>query len=661
MITNSDVQRLIVKYGIRKVERHLIFSHIQRFPLDYSISPILKQYFKDFVPDVPLSQKIQSIQIQSIKDLESQLELIIPSKDRKINGAHFTPTYIVNYIIGQIAPKEHDANLDPSCGCGAFLIGLVEYYKNRYGRNIKRIVQENIYGADILGYNIARTKLLLSILALQNNEILLEEDFNLIHQDSLRVPWARRFDNIVGNPPYVKFQDLSTTNRKFLANKWATIQNGTFNLYFAFFELGYNLLKENGKLGFITPNNYFTSLAGEPLRRFFTNKQCVSRIVDFSHKKVFDVQTYTAITFLTKSPNAVIQYDRIDNRQEPVGFLSHPNGSPNELRALNPQKWRLLKGEERRVIETLESFGTPIGRMFDIVVGVATLKDDLYFVDSHSSRESFYLKQVRGETFRIEKAITRAVYKVSDFKAQSDVLANSRRIIFPYSIKNGVATALPEEEFSKLYPQCYSYFCFIKNELLARDRGKTTYKPFYVWGRTQGLTRTGKKIVTPTFSQFPRFLVIEDEDSFFTNGYAIYFRPDKQESIFAEADRNPLTRVGSRFLVQKILNSALMHFYVSKTSVAIEGGYPCYQKNFIERFTVPYFTPDELQLLDALEDKTEIDRLLIRKYGLESQLSNLEEYVLNKESVNPAQVNPEIVASVSADSSPSALSSLSVE
>jgi tRNA1(Val) A37 N6-methylase TrmN6 len=597
----------------------------------------------------------------SIKDLENQLELLIPTKDRKINGAHFTPNYIVRYIVNQIAPKENDTNLDPSCGSGAFLIGLVEYYRNRFRKSIKTITRQNIYGADILDYNILRTKLLLSIFALQHNEILLEKDFNLFHQDSLRASWKQRFDNIVGNPPYVKFQDLSITNRKFLAKKWAVIQNGTFNLYFAFFELGYNLLRENGKLGFITPDNYFTSLAGEPLRKFFTINQCVSRIVDFSHKKVFDAQTYTAITFLTRSCNSVIQYDRIDDNQQPATFLSHVNGSPNELSALNTKKWRLLKTGEQKIIETLESIGTPIGCMFDIAVGVATLKDELYFLDSRFSEDSFYLKSVRGDTFKIEKGITRAVHKVSNFKTQDDILTNTRRIIVPYSIRNSVAFVIPEAEFQKLFPHCYSYFCFINNDLLTRDKGKIAYKPFYAWGRTQGLTRTGKKIVTPTFSRFPRFLIIEDEESFFTNGYAIYFRSGEQESIFDELARNSLTKVNNRYLVQKILNSVLMHFYVSKTSVAIEGGYPCYQKNFIEKFTIPHFSDDELQTLTWLQDKRDIDTFLIHKYGLQSQIPNLDSYISSKELVKLNQVNPEIVESVSNESIPSSLSSASVE
>jgi hypothetical protein len=66
-----------------------------------------------------------------------------------------------------------------------------------------------------------------------------------------------------------------------------------------------------------------------------------------------------------------------------------------------------------------------------------------------------------------------------------------------------------------------------------------------------------------------------------------------------------------------------MHYYVSKTSVSIEGGYPCYQKNFIEKFTIPEFSESEIELLRSLNDKEEIDDFLIEKYQINVFAGNL--------------------------------------
>ena len=273
MIKKGLLNELINSHEIKSLERHLIYAYIKNNKLDYTKSNILCTYFENFELNIKLSFDTSSLNINNIKELENYLELIIPVGDRKLNGAFFTPNYIIDFIIKEIAPKESDKNLDPSCGCGAFLVGLTDYYKKNYNKSIRKIVKENIFGSDILEYNIQRTKLILAIYALQNGELLTDNDFNLYHQDSLKVNWRLSFDNIVGNPPYVKFQDLSDENREYLEKDWTTIEGGTFNLYFAFFELGYKLLKPTGKLGYITPNNYFTSLAGESIRKYFQTEK----------------------------------------------------------------------------------------------------------------------------------------------------------------------------------------------------------------------------------------------------------------------------------------------------------------------------------------------------------------------------------------------------
>lgn len=619
----SILNEIIKSYSLDIIEQHLFYFYLRNLKIDYSNNEILVKYFENFAEDSILISEIFKLELYSIKDLENYLELLIPIEDRKLNGAFFTPTYIVDFIINEIKPKDNDKNLDPSCGCGAFLIGLVEYYKLTFNKSIKSTIKENIFGSDILEYNIERAKIILTVFALQNGENLFYQDFNLYTQDSLKANWDNTFDNIVGNPPYVKFQDLSNESRTYLSNYWTTIDGGTFNLYFAFFELGYKLLSPDGKLGYITPNNYFTSLAGVSIRRYFQQKKCVRRIIDFSHKKVFEAQTYTAITFLTKQPNNAILFDRIKEDYAPQDFLPIANGSLNYLKDLEVKKWRLLKTDEQKNIKIIETIGTPIANLFDICVGIATLKDEIFFLDGSIEKNGCYTKMTEKGEFEIEKEVTKPVYKISNFKSQSEIENNTKRIICPYDIQKGIATAISENKFAEKYPKCYQYLLSEKDSLSTRDKGKVQYEPFYVWGRTQGLNKFGKKILNPTFSQFPRFLKVEEEDAFFTNGYGLFFKEQKEAYSLFDEPTNPITLVENIEEVQKILNSSLMHYYVSKTSVSIEGGYPCYQKNFIEKFTIPFFSQKEIELLRDLHDKKEIDNFLIKKYQLNFPFPNL--------------------------------------
>lgn len=624
-MNKTIINNLISTQDINLIEEHIVYSFLQNKGFDLNESPIISDYLKNFILDLEIYNQVSTLNITDLKLLENYLELLISNEDRKVNGAFFTPSYIVDFIINEVSPKPTDRCLDPSCGCGAFLIGLVEYYKNKHAKSVKQTIKENIYGSDILNYNVKRSKIILSLFGLLNNEIIEESDFNIYHQDSLKAEWGNKFEVIVGNPPYVKFQDLSDENRKYLIDNWDTIENGTFNLYFAFFELGHKLLESDGRLGYITPNNYFTSLAGLSLRQYFHKNKCLIKVVDFSHKKVFDAQTYTAISFINKKDNEEILYDKINDEQECEEFLISIKCSPNQIKNLNVKKWRLLRTNEQENIRIIENIGTPIKQLFNIAVGIATLKDEVFFVDGTIEEDEFYLKTTENGTFKIEKKITKPVYKISQFKSQEDIENNRLRIITPYHTDSKKASPILEEEFKSKYPKCYEYLLSEKEKLASRDKGKSNYSPFYVWGRTQGITRFGKKILNPTFSKHPRFLFVPEEDSYYTNGYGIYFDKDSSENGLLLKDLiHPMTKEKNILVVQKILNSIVMDYYITKTSVSIQGGFPCYQKNFIENFTIPHFTQEEIKTLKNMSDIMEIDKFLINKYQLNIPFPNLD-------------------------------------
>ena len=108
-----------------------------------------------------------------------------------------------------------------------------------------------------------------------------------------------------------------------------------------------------------------------------------------------------------------------------------------------------------------------------------------------------------------------------------------------------------------------------------------------------------KKLLFSTFANRPRFIYVDDEDALFCNGYAVF-----------DNDRYELD------ILQKVLNSRLMQYYVSNTSYSIEGGYYCYQKKYVERFSVPLFTKMDIEFIRASSQK-KVDDYLWTLYGLE--------------------------------------------
>ncbi|MDE6271992.1 MAG: N-6 DNA methylase [Muribaculaceae bacterium] len=618
MNTNT-LSNLIKQYSADDIEKSLVLHFIEVNNINFETSEYLSEYISNFTCNPILYSEVLNIGEYSIEELSVAFELLIPPSDRTLNGAFFTPAYIVDYIIDNVAPTSSETIADVSCGSGAFLLGILRYYNKKFNLSVSEIIKRNLRGADILDYNVRRAKLLIILFALMNQENISVDEINIICCDSLRYNWNQKFDCIVGNPPYVKFQDMTDESRTFLSENWATTSFGTFNLYFAFFELGYNLLSDTGRLGYITPNNFFTSLAGESLRTYFQKHQCIYKIVDFNATKVFEVQTYTAITFLNKHKNNSIEYGRIKDNQTPSDFLNVMFFSSNSYEELIAKKWRLLCDEERFIIKQIESIGDPIGQLFNICVGIATLKDEVYSFFPVSSDETYFYFVRDNITWKVEKQLTRSTVKISEMKCQADISSNKRLFIFPYKMGNGKMTPIPENEMANKYPYCYAYFTHVKDILASRGKGKHIYIPFYSYGRTQGLNRKGVKLYTPTFSKTPRFLIDLDEDSLFTNGYGIYFR-ETSKNLF---DTNPITEKNNLDVIQKILNSNIMNYYITATSVAIEGGYPCYQKNYIEKFTIPNLDDSQISHIRSISNEDELNDYLEEIYQINLPVPNL--------------------------------------
>jgi hypothetical protein len=367
-------------------------------------------------------------------------------------------------------------------------------------------------------------------------------------------------------------------------------------------------MKKDGALAYITPNNYFTSLAGEPLREYIQNNMYAYKIIDFNHLQVFDAQTYTCITFMNKKQNKGILFDEVDNKKHLNNLQKKLEFSIIPYEKLDKKKWRMLRNIDMLNISKIENSGERLGNILNIKTGIATCKDAIYFIDGKTLKNKFYTKAYRGNEFQIEANITKPIIKISDISNANDLKDNSRRIIFPYKIINNKAYVIKEDEMKKDFPKCYKYLKNAKAELLTRDKGKKLYEAWYSYARTQGLTSYGEKILTPTFSSKPRFIYDNNCEDLFCNGYAMFLNSKKTQSLFTS--EIPLNTI------MKVINSNVMAYYVNKTSVAIEGGYPCYQKNFIELFTIPIFTEKEINKLEEIKDEKEIDEILFEKYRL---------------------------------------------
>ena len=439
--TEKELQRLLLQHDMKSIESALVQIFLSNNNLSVRNNVLLLKHIANNTPDVIAAKHTLSsiVGISELSSLVNIFELLIPAADKRLNGAFFTPKFIADYMVKETITAKNVTICDPSCGCGAFLASAIIFLHENYHTNLVSIIENNIFGIDILDYSIRHTKILMSLLAINYGEDVFQIKFNLEVADSLSANCLTlfgigAFDIIIGNPPYVRFQDLSTEMRKQLNTEWTTLNTGNFNLYFAFFELGVKWLSEKGVLAYINPNNYFTSLAGIRLREYLANHRLIDRILDFNHLKVFKAQAYTCITLLKKK-STKIGFDRIDDYCR-LKSIHDRNYEPIEYSELNNKKWRLLKQSEKNNIRKIETAGLSLGEIADVRVGIATCKDVIYFVDGANCCGDFYKKTFGEKIYYIEKNITVPIVKISDFKSQKEMDNNKRRIIFPYRMQN---------------------------------------------------------------------------------------------------------------------------------------------------------------------------------------------------------------------------------
>ncbi len=544
--------------------------------------------------------------IQFPIDLEFLVEFfesLLDEENINENGIVFTPKYIADYISVKAIENHKAAEdfkaIDPGCGCGIFLISFAEQMHNLTGKTYKEIVSNNIFGFDIDEDNARRCEIVLNLLVAINKESNEALQTHIKCADALKSKWNEEFnvdhfDYIIGNPPYVNTHDMSKETAKFLKETFLTTKVGVYNIFYAFVEHAMKFVSEDGVLSYIVPNNFLSIKSATDLRRYISEHRYLESIIDFADNMIFKpVRTYNCIIRLSKQKNDIFEYCVLEKCEDIKKTLNLASFEKMEIEKLDLNGWKLVDKVTLNNIHKIENQFRSIKEF--VRTGIATLRDDVFIVDQD---ENGFYKAYDGKRYDIEEGIVKRLYKIPDLKACEKIEEACRYIIFPY-VKSKSGFALIEEKvLEENYPKTYEYLKIRKPELDERDKGKPNPAGWFAYGRTQGLAKYGKKLVFPTFAFIPRFTMVEDEYALFCNGYAVF------ENDYIDLD-----------VIQRILNSKVMQYYVSNTSYAIEGGYYCYQKKYIEKFSLPFFSDYEISSIKDMSTE-DLDDFLIQKYDL---------------------------------------------
>ncbi len=184
---------------------------------------------------------------------------------------------MIDNLFGNRRPTASDWLLDPGCGTGAFIHGVIRWC-NRNASEVPRIV----------GIEADPSLLAEARRAFDHN---IKVSLHLA--DFLQASDAR-YDYIVGNPPYVSITGLTVEERTYYRKHYLTAK-GRFDLYLLFFEQALRLLKSDGRLVFVTPEKFLYVQTAEELRRQLA-AVAVEEIHLVDEAAFADLVTYPTIT-----------------------------------------------------------------------------------------------------------------------------------------------------------------------------------------------------------------------------------------------------------------------------------------------------------------------------------------------------------------------------
>lgn len=167
-------------------------------------------------------------------------------------GQVFTPRPLALKLAEAVLAPLHDPPrlIDPACGCGALLLGAIEFAARHRPHWLEFWAQGNLAGLDVNAACVRGARRVLGA-ALPDAQLPLQQ------ADALADPSSGGWDALLANPPWVSYSGrqaarLPATQRRQLSSRFAAFA-GWPSLHAAFCELAANLVHEQGRVGLLLP------------------------------------------------------------------------------------------------------------------------------------------------------------------------------------------------------------------------------------------------------------------------------------------------------------------------------------------------------------------------------------------------------------------------
>jgi len=399
------------------------------------------------------------------------------------------------------------------------------------------------------------------------------------------------FDAVIGNPPYVKIQNLRQTAPEFAdyATREYRTSSGRFDIYSLFVERGVALSVE-GRLSYILPNKFFESGASQALRKFLLSNGLLNEIADFGQYQVFEgVTTYTCILSL-KHGGHQFEYAEVEEASQ-SGLRNAPRVDIS-LDELSDKKWALTGPRERRVLNQLRTSGESIGeRSQYLSEGIVSGDNDVMFVDVlWWGDETVEIKcPADGNQYTLDSDLVKPLLR-GDHIERFGGTGSREGVVYPYEIIDGESRLIPEQKLESDFAKTYQYLSEFESRLRERGSENMEYPAWYaLWCPREKQLFEAQKLLIPDVCQRSEFTLDRSGGVYLPNSaYGIV--PKRRDHRYIE-------------YLLAVLNSTATWFFVYHTSTVLRGDFRRFMTSYLSPLPVPNASPDSERSADPTFEK----------------------------------------------------------
>jgi hypothetical protein len=554
------------------------------------------------------------------------IERLAESGGVEERGAIFTKREVVDFILDLCGytpdrPLHTMRLLEPSVGEGDFLIPIVDrllasYRRFHPGGDPVADLPDAIRVVELSRPTLAAARCRLHDHLVQNGLTAEQStalcDRWLMQGDFLLVELRKEgFDFVVGNPPYVRIEQIPIALQEEYRRRYKTLYDRA-DLYVAFMERSLAELRDGGVLGFIVSDRWTKNKYGGPLRKLVSKEHHLRHYVDMVNTPAFlrDVIAYTGIFVIAREedgPTTVAHRPKID--------ADHLRSLARQLRGQAPgaveiknvvfgsEPWMLEEFERLVVMRRLEeAFPLLEDAGCKAMIGVATGLDEAYVG--------------KFEDLDVEPDRKLPLVTTKDIKTGA-LIPLGLGVINPWRDEGGLVDL-------KRYPRLSAHLEQYRTQLEKRSTAKG--KPAQ-WHKT--IDR-----ITPSLTYRPKLLIPDIKGS-----ANVVFEPGQHyvhhNLYYVVSDEWDLQAL------RAVLLSSVAALFVAAYSVKMRGDYLRYQAQYLRRIRLPRWSAVADEHRAALKeaglsgDLAACDRAAFALYGLTEAEIAIVARQLTAESASP--------------------------